>query len=140
MAHLRFGISSAADKAMANRICCRNHRWAEPAGYFHAKKLFTDVPALLNPDGDNVFYDSVCGKPLFVAPRGRSFAAWRQETEEHGWPSFRKEELIAENVNIHKSGRISSVCGTHLGHDLPDGRERYCIDLVCIAGFASGTR
>ena len=30
---------------------------------------------------------------------------------------------------------MSSVCGTHLGHNLPDYTgDRYCIDLVCIAG------
>ena len=30
---------------------------------------------------------------------------------------------------------MESVCGTHLGHNLPDFEgARYCIDLVCIAG------
>ena len=30
---------------------------------------------------------------------------------------------------------MASICGTHLGHNLPDGKgDRYCIDLVCVAG------
>merc|ERR1740124_479077 len=35
---------------------------------------------------------------------------------------------------------MESICGTHLGHNLPEGGvDRYCIDLVCIAGSpASG--
>jgi len=140
MARLRFGISAGgADVALASRICCHNHRWAEPAGFFEQRRIALFGGGQLNPQGDNVFYDSVCGKPLFVAPRGRSFAEWRAESQRHGWPSFRKAELIAENVVFHPSGRMSSVCGTHLGHDLPDGAPRYCIDLVCIAGFAGGT-
>jgi hypothetical protein len=32
----------------------------------------------------------VCGLPLFKAPINRTFAEWRAETEEHGWPSFRR--------------------------------------------------
>lgn len=51
-----------------------------------------------------------------------------------GWPSFRPEELVSENVIIHDDGRMESRCLTHLGHNLPDDRDRYCIDLVCMAG------
>jgi len=51
-----------------------------------------------------------------------------------GWPSFRPEELVSENVIIHDDGRMESICLTHLGHNLPDDRDRYCIDLVCMAG------
>merc|ERR1712085_117350 len=53
----------------------------------------------------------------------------------HGWPSFRPEEIVSENVIIHEGGRMESRCLTHLGHNLPDGGvDRYCIDLVCMAG------
>ena len=88
-----------------------------------------------------VYYDSVSGKPLFVAPVGRSIDDFLSESLRHGWPSFRPAELIAENVIIHLGGRMSSTCGTHLGHNLPDfSGDRYCIDLVCIAGHpANGT-
>lgn len=39
------------------------------------------------------FYDSVTGKPLFIAPRGRSMEAFVAESKSHGWPSFRDEEV-----------------------------------------------
>jgi hypothetical protein len=53
----------------------------------------------------------------------------------HGWPSFRPEEIVSENVIIHKKGRMESRCLTHSGHNLPEGGvDRYCIDLVCISG------
>jgi nitric oxide reductase large subunit len=42
---------------------------------------------------------------------------------------------VSENVIIHNDGRMESVCKTHLGHNLPEaGVDRYCIDLVCMAG------
>merc|ERR1712232_422427 len=54
---------------------------------------------------------------------------------EHGWPSFRPAEIVSENVIIHEGGRTESKCLTHLGHNLPmNGVDRYCIDLVCMAG------
>merc|ERR1712194_378242 len=85
--------------------------------------------------GETIFYDVVCGLPLFIAPRGRSFADFQAESLHHGWPSFRPEEMISENVILHEDGRMESVCLTHLGHNLPEsGVDRYCIDLVCIAG------
>jgi peptide methionine sulfoxide reductase MsrB len=82
------------------------------------------------------FYDSVCGLPHVIAPRGRSFDDFKKESL-HGWPSFRPEEIISDNVIIiiHNDGRIESRCLTHLGHNLPEGGvDRYCIDLVCISG------
>ena len=134
MPQLKFGVTSAVDTALADRICCHNHRYAEPAGFqqqAHIDLFGTHVSTV----GDNIFYDSVCGKPLFVAPRGRSFTAWRDESLHHGWPSFRPAEIVWENVIIHDGGRMESVCGTHLGHNLPSGgADRYCIDLVCVAG------
>jgi len=43
--------------------------------------------------------------------------------------------MVSENVIIHNDGRMESVCKTHLGHNLPEGGvDRYCIDLVCMAG------
>lgn len=122
----------------AEFICCNNYKghWAEDSFYFESIGFFDR----LDPNKETVFYDSVCGIPLFVAPRNRTFEQFRQETESHGWPSFRPEELVSENVIIHDGGRMSSVCGTHLGHNMPktDGpnrKDRYCIDIVCIAGM-----
>ena len=33
------------------------------------------------------------GKALFIAPRGRTFEEFKEESLGHGWPSFRDEEV-----------------------------------------------
>jgi len=84
------------------------------------------------------FYDSNTGKPLFIAPKGRSFEDFVSESTSHGWPSFRDDEVVWENVRCLKDGETVSVDGTHLGHNLPDRKgSRYCINLVSIAGYPS---
>jgi len=57
---------------------------------------------------------------LFIAPRGRTFEEFVKESEKHGWPSFRDEEVVWENVRCLKNGEAVSLDGTHLGHNLPD--------------------
>ena len=53
----------------------------------------------------------------------------------HGWPSFRDQEVVWENVRSLRNGEMISIDGTHLGHNLPDGKgNRYCINLVSISG------
>lgn len=117
----------------SERICCNNHRYAEYAGYLAAPEV--DLFSRLDPTTETIFYDSVCGLPLFIAPRGRTFEEFKEESLHHGWPSFRPEEMVSENVILHPDGRMESRCLTHLGHNLPEGgMDRYCIDLVCIAG------
>jgi len=126
---LRYGIS--ADRSTAVSICCHNTDFAEYSGYFESKGLFTH----LDSSGVTTFYDSVCGKPLFRAPIGRSLKDWQSESREHGWPSFRSQEVFKKNIDFRAGGEMRSTCGTHLGHNIPDGSgDRYCIDLVCIAG------
>ncbi|KAL3768445.1 hypothetical protein ACHAW5_005858 [Stephanodiscus triporus] len=126
-------LGATLSYSTAERICCNNKRYAECSGYLDAPEV--DLFGRLDPVGETVFYDSVCGIPLFVAPRGRSFEEFRDESLGHGWPSFRPEELVSENVVIHDDGRMESRCLTHLGHNLPEGGEdRYCVDLVCVAG------
>ena len=79
------------------------------------------------------------GAPLFIAPRGRSMEKFMSESRKHGWPSFRDEEVVWENVRVLNDGETVSITGTHLGHDLPDIHgNRYCINLVCIAGRPDG--
>jgi len=81
------------------------------------------------------YYDSVTGKLLFTAPKGRTYDEFVKETMSHGWPSFRDEEVNWEEVRVLKDGETVSVTGTHLGHNLPDGKgNRYCINLVSVAG------
>jgi len=143
--NLYFGISNRKcytgcekpDMPLAESVCCdkRNLPFAEPQFLFEAPDInFFDR---LNRSEVTIFYDSVCGIPLFKAPVNRTFDAWKAETEEHGWPSFRDPEVYSQNVVVSSTlGYVTSACGTHLGTWLPDvdGTPRYCIDLSCIAG------
>mmetsp|Transcript_22338 Transcript_22338/g.25132 ORF Transcript_22338/g.25132 Transcript_22338/m.25132 type:complete len:150 (-) Transcript_22338:161-610(-) len=105
-------LGATLDYEMADRICCHNHHYAEPKGYLNEPQVA--IFDKLNPDEETIFYDVVCGLPLFIAPRGRSFADFQAESLHHGWPSFRPEEMISENVILHDDGRMESVCLTHL--------------------------
>ena len=72
---------------------------------------------------------------MFKAPIGRSNEEFIKEAKSHGWPSFRDEEVIWDRVRCFMMGECVSIDGTHLGHNLPDLKgNRYCINLVCIAG------
>ncbi|KAI9340508.1 hypothetical protein BDR26DRAFT_861224 [Obelidium mucronatum] len=127
MAPLRFG----ADAATARRICCHNRHYAERAGSF----LGTDWLAAVSRSEPTTYYDSVSGKPLFRAPIGRSFDDFLRESSAHGWPSFRDSEVVWDNVRVLRDGECVSTTGTHLGHNIPDGKgNRYCINLVSVAG------
>lgn len=120
-------------QTLADKICSFNRVFAEPATSFERTSFETVVR---NANGPTVFYDSVTGKPLFVAPINRSVDEFIAESKVHGWPSFRNDETVWENVRVLKgSGEVVSVDGTHLGHDLPDkAGDRYCINLVSVAG------
>ncbi|CAE8597580.1 unnamed protein product [Polarella glacialis] len=131
MRPLRWG----ANWGKADEVCCFNRHYAESAGSWQS----TSFPAALATAGaanqEITFYDSVTGKPLFRAPRGRSAGDFQRESSSHGWPSFRDEEVVKENVRVLPDGETVSVDGTHLGHNLPDGSgNRYCINLVSVAG------
>lgn len=134
------------DNKEADRVCSYNREYAEYAGYWRTTSFLPELRKRLeNKDatGDDMvttFYDSVTGKELFTAPKGRSVRAFLEETFVHGWPSFRDEEVNWENVRcLRKSGECVSVDGTHLGHNIPDGNgNRYCINLVSVAGFPAG--
>jgi peptide methionine sulfoxide reductase MsrB len=85
--------------------------------------------------GQITFYDSNTGKPLFIAPKGRTMEEFLVESRAHGWPSFRDQEVVWQNVRVLPDGETVSLDGTHLGHNLPDGKgSRYCINLVSVAG------
>eukprot|EP00929_Paragymnodinium_shiwhaense_P008109 TRINITY_DN112040_c0_g1_i1.p1 TRINITY_DN112040_c0_g1~~TRINITY_DN112040_c0_g1_i1.p1 ORF type:complete len:192 (-),score=44.29 TRINITY_DN112040_c0_g1_i1:66-641(-) len=126
-----------ADWETSARICCKNRHYAEYAGSW----LTTDFQKLeSSASGEITFYDSVTGKPLFIAPRGRSFDSFMEESTAHGWPSFRDSEVVQENVRVLPDGEAVSVDGTHLGHNLPDSTgNRYCINLVSVAGNPPST-
>ena len=118
------------DEEVADRISCFNRHYAEYRGYW------VETDFLRSEKGGQItFYDSITGKQLFIAPRGRSFDDFVDESRAHGWPSFRDEEVVTENVRVLPNGETVSVDGTHLGHNLPDSiGNRYCINIVCIAG------
>ena len=60
------------------------------------------------------FYDSNTGKLLFTAPIDRSWDDWIGESTNHGWPSFRDNEVNWEYVRVLPDGETVSVDGTHL--------------------------
>lgn len=120
------------DRRNADRICSFNRHYAEYAGYWKTTSYLKEV-SMTEP---TVYYDSVTGKPLFVAPVGRSMDDFLRESDVHGWPSFRDSEVVWENMRVLRStGEAVSKDGTHLGHNLPDRKgNRYCINLISVAG------
>ena len=127
--NLRYGVS----RKLADKISNYNLRFAEFGGYFQETSFESVVRA---SNGPVTFFDSNTGRPLFQAPIGRSVDEFIDESKVHGWPSFRDNEVVWDNVRVLKnSGETVSVDGTHLGHNLPDRRgNRYCINLVSVAG------
>lgn len=113
------------------------------AGYFLKTSFIKEVKAscraaaqVQGRPAKTSFFDSNTGKPLFVAPgRGRSMDDFLIESRNHGWLSFRDDEVVWANVRILRNGEVVSVDGTHLGHNLPDANgPRHCINLVSVAG------
>jgi peptide methionine sulfoxide reductase MsrB len=99
-----------------------------------------EVKEATGKGGALTFYDSNSGKPLFIAPRGRDMESFLKESFKHGWPSFRDEEVVWDNVRILPGGESVSVDGTHLGHNIPDiTGNRHCINLVSVAGRPTGS-
>merc|ERR1712178_140787 len=143
--NLRFNISErmtsnpyvpdASNESMAAGVCCdsRLKPFAEPQFLFQAPDI--QLFSSLDESGVTTFYDSVCGLPVFKAPVGRSLEDFEADTTEHGWPSFRTEEIVAENIVTNRTSTfVTSKCVTHLGSFLPDSRgDRWCIDLSCIS-------
>eukprot|EP00567_Pseudictyota_dubia_P002974 CAMPEP_0197451538 /NCGR_PEP_ID=MMETSP1175-20131217/29271_1 /TAXON_ID=1003142 /ORGANISM="Triceratium dubium, Strain CCMP147" /LENGTH=185 /DNA_ID=CAMNT_0042984281 /DNA_START=102 /DNA_END=659 /DNA_ORIENTATION=+ len=128
---LRWGC----DNSLADRICNFNRHWAERSGYFLQTSFVKEASLVEGGNDEITFFDSNTGKPLFNAPRERTFQEFLSESKAHGWPSFRDDEVVWENVRILPGGETVSVDGTHLGHNLPDSKgNRYCINLVSVAG------
>ena len=145
--NLRYNISKTSaiadfpfplpqSETLAQAVCCDDafKAYAEPRETYARPDV--NLFEKMNKDGTTIFYDSVCGIPLFEAPKGRSFEDFKADTTEHGWPSFRPEELIQGNSRIIKAtGEVVSKCGTHLGSFLPDDKgDRWCLDLSCLSG------
>jgi hypothetical protein len=92
MKSLRYGC----DPKLADQICNYNRHFAEYAGYFTTTNWLDEV----DKTKETTYYDSVTGKPLFIAPRGRSFEQFVKESKVHGWPSFRDEVPHAFLLNF----------------------------------------
>ena len=105
------------DRELADRICCFNRRYAEHSGYAWGNQI-----SWLSSIGskETEYFDSVTGKLLFTAPKDRTSSQFLSESQKHGWPSFRDQEVNWEEVRILTDGEVVSVDGTHLGHNLPD--------------------
>ncbi len=153
----------------ADNICNFNRHYAEYSGYWERATTFLKEESMTS--GPITFYDSNTGEALFTAPVGRSWDAFVKESRQHGWPSFRDDEVNWDLVRVLPNGECVSTAGTHvsrpgthiprppptgiptlvriptprtspalpksqLGHNLPDmgGRNRYCINLVSVAG------
>ncbi|KAL7575954.1 hypothetical protein ACA910_000748 [Epithemia clementina (nom. ined.)] len=130
-ANLRWGCS----ETIADSICNNNRHYAEYAKYWETTSFRQDIAPIVQRNGQVQFFDSDTGKLLFDAPKGRSWDDFLSESAHHGWPSFRDDEVNWEVVRVLPGGETVSVDGTHLGHNIPDRiGNRYCINLVCIAG------
>lgn len=127
------------DNKKADNICNFNRHYAEYSGYWKTTSFIPEATKEYEEKGKIEFFDSNTGKLLFVAPKGRSFENFIKESNVHGWPSFRDEETVWDDVRCLPNGEAVSVDGTHLGHNLPDKNgNRYCINLVCVAGRPLG--
>ena len=123
------------DRKVADNICNFNRHYAEYRGYWQSTPFIQQAKEEYEKNGEIKFYDSNTGKLLFIAPKGRSFDEFIQESVGHGWPSFRDQEVVWDDVRCLKNGEAVSLAGTHLGHNLPDASgNRYCINLVSVAG------
>lgn len=76
------------------------------------------------------FYDSNTGNLLFVAPRERTWEEWIKESKNHGWPSFRDNEVNWDNVRVLPNGETVSVNGTHLVRQIVIG---YVVDMILLS-------
>ena len=103
------------DYDTADRICNFNRHYAEHAGYWTTTSFVDEARTEHATKGEITFYDSNTGKPLFIAPKGRDLESFLVESGKHGWPSFRDEEVVWENVRCLGDGETVSVDGTHLG-------------------------
>ena len=80
-------------------------------------------PGACDGDGARSQLQRACGDALGAVPATR----WSLEA--------------VVNVRVLSDGETVSVNGTHLGHNLPDSRgNRYCINILCVAGHAPTQR
>jgi len=124
--------------ATAKQICARNRHGAEWSGLLNrSDKFIEELNAEMDGGGGHVtFYDSALHRRVFEV-FNRPLSQFLEESVKHGWPSFRAEDVVWENVRILDDGEVVTKDGLHLGHNIPDEKgPRFCINLVCVSGFA----
>ena len=106
---LRWGC----DVSVADRIANFNRRYAERSGYWVRTSFLAETTAEGIPSEENpiTFFDSNSGKPIFRAPIGRTWQEFVRESRSHGWPSFRDQEVVWDNVRVLVNGETVSVDG-----------------------------
>eukprot|EP00614_Pseudopedinella_elastica_P024296 CAMPEP_0172630430 /NCGR_PEP_ID=MMETSP1068-20121228/173693_1 /TAXON_ID=35684 /ORGANISM="Pseudopedinella elastica, Strain CCMP716" /LENGTH=189 /DNA_ID=CAMNT_0013441275 /DNA_START=51 /DNA_END=621 /DNA_ORIENTATION=+ len=105
---LSFGIAKKW-KAENGWVCCDNEALAEPSGWWKQNSKLEKQAESAGDDTTIKFFDVSCGKLLYEAPIGRSMDEFVRESIEHGWPSFRKEEVVQENVRVLDGGEVVST-------------------------------
>ncbi len=132
--HMRWNTRAST----AKQICARNRHGAEWSGLLNRSQLFIDeLNREMDGGGGHVtFFDSARHQPVFKVHK-RPLHQFLEESVKHGWPSFRVEDVVWENVRVLEDGEVVTKDGLHLGHNIPDDKgPRLCINLVCVSGFA----
>ena len=130
------------NRSLAEQISCHNRRGAEPSGLWASTPLLQQLEDI--PRHETVaFYDSVSGKPLFRAPRGRTVQEFINESRAHGWLSFRDDELVREHVRVLHNGEVVSLSGVRISATCcPTDRTgtalTRCLSRVCGAQASTG--
>jgi len=106
-----------------------NRHYAEYRGYWRSTAFVEESKKEYVEKGEIKFYDSNNGKLLFIAPKGRSYEEFINESLSHGWPSFRDDEEVWDDVRCLPNGEAVSLAGTHLGVSTVVS----CFRRVCIA-------
>ena len=99
---------------ITKKLYTKRH-FAEYRGYWRTTSFIEQAKEEYAQNGEVKFFDSNTGRILFVAPKGRSFEEFIKESISHGWPSFRDEEVVWEDVRCLPNGEAISLAGTHLG-------------------------
>lgn len=93
----------------ADSVCNFNRHYAEHSGYFTETTFLSEE----NGEKEITFYDSVTGKPLYIAPRGRTWKEFVIESQAHGWPSFRSVGELKIPVHWTTSFLSKLLSGQH---------------------------
>lgn len=108
-----------------------------PEQYHVMRERGTEAPfsgKYVDDHSKGMYVCAVCGQELFSSDTKFDSGT--------GWPSFTDPvnlehvELVPDDSHgMHRTEVRCKRCGSHLGHvfdDGPDGKQRYCINSVCL--------